>query len=268
MLSVSNIAWDDGADPVFLEMISCAGFTGLDFAPTKIWQGWQLPDDYGGQFRKTLEGFGLSAIGMQSLFFDAGRLNLFTNERNEWNKFLAHIEKLACIANATGVTRLVFGAPGNRIPISTSVTQTWEIAGSRLYAVADFLFSRGLTLCLEPVPQQSGGQFLQTTDETISFLREVNHPGLMLNLDTAVLHCEAADIQRVVYACADLIGHVHVSEPQLMNFANPLVNHQTVANALKSIDYAGCVAIEMSAEKGREAINLSQALEYVKSAYG
>lgn len=267
MLTVSNIAWHDGADPDFLRMVADAGFDGIDLAPTKVWPGWQLPSDHGAGFRHTLDEFGLAAVGMQSLFFGAGPLNLFAEGEPAWQAFVSHMDTLAGIAGATGVTRVVFGAPANRDPGELSDSEAWQLASDRLRMIGDRFASHRIQLCMEPVPAAIGGKFLRSTAETTAFLRQVDHPAIRLNLDTAVLLHEAADIPHTIDDCADLIGHVHASEPALGNFEQPMVDHQSVRDALRGIGYTGAVAIEMAAKPAQEASNLARALDYVGSIY-
>jgi D-psicose/D-tagatose/L-ribulose 3-epimerase len=268
MLTVSNIAWLDGADPAFLGMVAAAGFDGIDLAPTKVWPGWQLPPDHGADFRRSLAERGLATVGMQSLFFGAGPLNLFATDPLDWQAFKNHMEMLAAIANATGATRVVFGAPTNRDPGNLDDQQAWELACDRLRDIGDRYAERGIAICMEPVPAAIGGKFLRTTAETAKFLELVSHPAVRLNLDTAVLQHEAADIPRTIAACAGLIGHVHASEPKLGNFERPLADHTAVSKALSDIGYKGAVAIEMAAKPGLEAQNLARALDYVGAIYG
>jgi D-psicose/D-tagatose/L-ribulose 3-epimerase len=268
MLTVSNIAWHDGNDPAFLKMVAGAGFDGIDLAPSKIWPGWQLPEDRGIEFRNCLNSYGLSVVGMQSLFFGAGPLNLFSKDTENWEAFLLHTKTLAAIAVATGATRIVFGAPANRDPGDMNDELAWELACERLRVVGDLFARNDIQLCLEPVPEKIGGKFLKSTSETADFLRKINHSSIKLNLDTAVLLHEKADIQKTIEEYAALIGHVHASEPSLGNFDQPEADHVAVRSALQSIGYEGTVAIEMAAKPGFEASNLTRALNYIKSIYG
>ena len=267
MLTVSNIAWRDGADSAFLLMVANAGFDGIDVAPTKVWPEWQIPEDLGESFRFKLESYGLSAVGMQSLFFGAGPLNLFAQDIQDVQAFMSHMKRLAAIAKTTGVSRVVFGAPANRDPGNLEKDIAWQLAGDRLCAIGDYYESCGIQLCMEPVPAALGGKFLRSTEETVAFLNTINHKAVRLNLDTAVLFSEAADITRTIAECAELIGHVHASEPGLGSFGEPQVDHATVSDALRSIGYSGAVAIEMAARPSFESSNLSRALDYVGSIY-
>ncbi len=248
-------------------MVAAAGFDGIDLAPTKVWPDWQLPPDYGANFRCSLAERGLVTVGMQSLFYGAGPLNLFATDPLDWQSFVSHMETLAAIAKATGATRVVFGAPANRDPRNLDDLQALELACDRLRDVGDRYTAFGIQLCMEPVPAAIGGKFLRTTTETVKFLELLSHPAIRLNLDTAVLQQEAADISQTIAACAGLIGHVHASEPALGNFERPLVDHVTVSTALRDVGYCGAIAIEMAAKSGLEAQNLARALDYVGSVY-
>jgi D-psicose/D-tagatose/L-ribulose 3-epimerase len=268
MLTVSNISWHDGGDPNFLNLVARAQFDGIDIAPTKIWPNWNVPADKGESFRRQLEDRGLLAVGMQSLFFGVGPLNLFCKGQLEWLKFLDHVNRLISIANATGAKCLVFGAPTNRDPLDLTDQGVEELALERLSQVGDSMVRAGLILCLEPVPRILGGKFLCTTDETANFLTILNHSGVQLNVDSAVLFHDNVDIRSTILRYAPLIAHVHVSEPGLSNFSHPSVNHALISATLREIGYSGAIAIEMNAKSGAEFANLVQATEFVKSVYG
>lgn len=266
-LSVSNIAWDRGDDPAFLALVSGAGFHHVDVAPTKIWPDWMPPPGATERFAAELAQSGLSACGMQSIFFGTANLNIFAADEAEWQRCRSHLRRVAGIARAIGATRVVFGAPGNRDPGSMAPGPVTEMACARLRELgADFLAADAV-LCMEPVPADAGGRFLRTTTETAAMVRMVDHPGIGLNLDSAFLTGEGADIPRVIESCADVIAHAHASEPGLGNFAAPAVDHRAVAAALRAIGYAGCVAIEMRAVSGQEESNLRRALAVVGDAY-
>lgn len=268
MLTVSNIAWPDGGDPNFLQLIANASFDGIDIAPTKIWPNWKIPTHGCRDFRKLLESYGLQAVGMQSLFYGAGPLNLFCREQQDWQIFLNHFDRLIDIANATGIKKLIFGAPTNRDPLDLDDQEIKELALNRLSKIGDAMLNAGLVLCIEPVPKSMGGKFLCTTEDTVKFLAEINHGGVKLNLDAAVLLHDGVDIPLTIKRYAQLISHVHSSEPGLGNFTDPKADHIAIASALREINYSGAVAIEMNSVPEYAHTNLLQALRFVKSVYG
>ncbi len=267
LLSVSNIAWHKGDDHEFFDLLKEFGFRGIDVAPTKIWPDWKVTGDSAQILRERLTASGLSAVGMQSIFFGTEGLNLFA-QPEQWLATKRHLRRVALIAQWIGATRVVFGAPNNRDPNGVPESAVREIAKRRLRKLGAIFSERGAVLCLEPVPIVAGGRFLCTTMEAADFVRDVSHPGIGLNLDAAFLAGEEVPIEQAVRDCADVIAHVHASEPGLGNFAEPKVDHGIIGWALKNIGYSGAVAIEMRAVDGLEDKNLRLAMTVVRQCYG
>jgi sugar phosphate isomerase/epimerase len=66
---------------------------------------------------------------------------------------------------------------------------------------------------------------------------------------------------------ADIIGSVHISEPNLGDFSSPWDGHSAVALALKEAGYTGVLSIEMKRQtKGLESIE--QAVVAASRLYG
>jgi sugar phosphate isomerase/epimerase len=57
------------------------------------------------------------------------------------------------------------------------------------------------------------------------------------------------DIRRLVRENADILAHFHASEPMLGGFAEPSEGHTGAAVALREVDYAGWVAVEMRTQE-------------------
>lgn len=266
-LSVSNIAWHRGDDASFLSILREFGFTGVDIAPTKVWPDWNSSVDDWAAFAKLLDGFGLSAIGMQSIFFGTQGLNVFA-AADLWSETKRHLRRVARLARGIGATRVVFGAPANRDPGEIPPERAYDIALRRLRRLASIFDEQAAVLCMEPVPAEVGGKFLRTTLETAEFVRAVGHRGIALNLDAAFLTAESVPVGDTIQACADVIAHVHASEPGLSDFAQPRSAHAEIASALRAVGYRGAVAIEMRGVAGMEEPNLRAAMSVVRQCYG
>jgi D-psicose/D-tagatose/L-ribulose 3-epimerase len=269
-LSVSQIAWESGQDPVFLDLLESAGFHHVDIAPTKIWPDWSYTQPSPQEFRTILAGRKAACSGMQSLFFGTKGLNVFGDD-TAWKGLAAHFEGICTAAGELGVKAVVFGAPANRDP-GENAGDIMPKAFDRFGALGDIAAKAGTCLCLEPVPADLGSRFLRTTGETAAFARKLAHPAVKMNLDTAVLAaegCDAAQVRAAVLENMDVIGHVHASEPQLGSFHHPVSRHADMGAALREANYTGGMAIEMRAGATPEQsrANLIEALAFVAGAY-
>ncbi|MDA8554030.1 sugar phosphate isomerase/epimerase [Luminiphilus sp.] len=267
-LSVSNIACHDVEGGDFYSAMQQAGFTRIDVAPTKFWPAWEYDRTSAGRFKSLFAEFGLTAAGLQSLFYGTDNLNVFSKSQDHWQDCVNHIDKVADIASILGVTHLVFGSPKNRDPGDFERDSAAEMAIIRFRQLADVCQAKGVILCIEPVPEQYGGTFLTNTKDTAHFIRRANHDALKMNLDTGVLRITGADAYKAVTQAFDTIGHVHASEPQLKNLDTPESDHAAVAKALKDNNYAGTVAIEMLTQPETSVDELNRALNFVNATYG
>ena len=267
-ISISNIASVYQSHSEFYELLKKEGIDYVDVAPTKLFSGWDYTESQVRQARLLLDDFGLKAMGMQSLLYGLPELNVFANPKSKYLQLRAHFERLCALACALGVTHLVLGSPKGRDISGCTMQQAIDFACERFNDLAELCGQNGLTLCIEPVATRLGGNFLVSTQETVDFVRDIGHPNLKINLDTAVLFEDGTKPYETVYESYDAIGHVHISEPDLNSFECPQCDHDEVSNALRECGYTGTLAIEMLTEPLFAAKSICEAACYAKSLYG
>ena len=64
----------------------------------------------------------------------------------------------------------------------------------------------------------------------------------------------------------DILQHFHVSEPNLGAFHQPLIDHRSVAAALRSLSYGGWISLEMR-EAEQPVAALTEAVQFVQNTY-
>ncbi|MEI7542731.1 MAG: sugar phosphate isomerase/epimerase family protein [bacterium] len=83
----------------------------------------------------------------------------------------------------------IMGAPVVRVfagwPPSGKREALWSKAVASMKKVAEYAKSKGITLVIEP---HNGGGFLPDSKSTLKFLKDVNSPYVMLNVDTGNYH--------------------------------------------------------------------------------
>lgn len=100
-------------------------------------------------------------------------------------------------------------------------------------------------------------------------VRLVDSPGFKLHVDIACMHLASEDCTQIVKEHADIIYHVHISEPYLEKVWNGgLSPHHEFAKVLNEELFENDVlwSIEMKAGKGNEE-NVGNAIEFVKKVY-
>jgi sugar phosphate isomerase/epimerase len=158
-----------------------------------------------------------------------------------------HLDLCAEIALSLGATRLVFGAPKNRLPGTLSRGAAFVSAVDFFREVGDAYHRQGVVLCLEPNPPQYGCEFITTTSEAARLVEAVRSPGFRLHLDTACMMLAGDDATICISQNARLLSHFHVSEPSLAPFCSSSPVHAAALNTLQKVKYEGYIVLEMRA---------------------
>jgi sugar phosphate isomerase/epimerase len=208
---------------------------------------------------------GISLVGMQSLLFGTQGLNLFADSVIQ-QKMLNHLQAVSRIAARLGIPALVFGSPKNRDRQGLNDDLTLEIATDFFRRLGEVAQQEGVIFCLEPNPTCYGANFMTTSSEAASVVREVNHPAIKMQLDTGAITINQEDIHTILQRDADIIGHIHLSEPNLLPLGRSTANHADIANALNTVLPQFVATIEMLETKnelpdrGRRSIKLCHAV--------
>ena len=243
-LSISNIAWPARSEPQVFSLLHELGVRGIEVAPTRLWPEWHAGPREAAAYRAKLVQEEIACSSLQAVLFGKPELRLFADAAARV-ALLEHLTRVAEIAAALGAGPVVFGAPRNRDRGTLSDQAAFDVAVDFFKRVGDTFAARGVCLCIEPNPEAYGCNFVTRSDEGARLVRAVASPGFRLHLDAAGMHLAGEDPGRAVAAAADVLEHVHISEPQLGDLANPQVDHRALARALRSIGWKKWIVIEM-----------------------
>ena len=163
-------------------------------------------------------------------------------------------------AQAIRCRNLVFGCPRNRqIPAPEYYSQ----AAQFFREIGDYAAQRGCVIGIEANPPIYNTNFINTTREALQLIKDVNSPGVMLNLDVGTMIYNNESIG-MLKGCVECISHIHISEPYLRAIEKREL-HRHLASLLHDEDYAGYVSIEMAKSDQLELIG--QTLAYVKGVF-
>ena len=242
-LSISNIAWEKDEEPQIAELLQRLGVTAVDVAPGKYFTDVSAASDADiRNVRSFWEERGISIYGMQSLLFGTNGLNVFGDTGSQ-ERLLRHLGHICRIADGLGATRLVFGSPKNRDRTGLTDDDAQDIAldfFSRLGGIAKYW---GVVITLEPNPVCYGTNWITTTKEAYAFVKELHNTGIAMQLDTGTVLTNGENIS-AIHSFRDAVGHVHLSEPNLLPLCVAPGVHSHVFRAAADIA-PGTVTIEM-----------------------
>ena len=260
-LSISNLAWNSELNESIYSLMQKHGFDGLEVAPTKIFPNEpyshiSLASEWAKDLHKKRE---LGVPSMQSIWY--GRTEKLFGTEEERNLLLDYTKSAIDFASAISCKNLVFGCPKNRcISEDVNFESCNKIAVEFFKQIGDYAFSKGTCIGMEANPPIYGTNFINTTEEALVLIKEVDSDGFKLNLDvgTMIQNDESIDVLNGNIA---LINHVHISEPFLKKIEKRNL-HNELIHLLKSENYNGYVSIEMGLQDSVR--DIEDVLKYIK----
>jgi D-psicose/D-tagatose/L-ribulose 3-epimerase len=267
-LAISNIAWDIAEDEGMATLLNKFSVDAIDIAPGKYFPEPAKATDADIQaVKQWWAERGIEITGMQALLFGTVGLNVF-GSGDVQDALLTHLAAVCRIASGLGATRLVFGSPKNRDRTGLSDEQALAQAVPFFRRLGDIALEQGVIICLEPNPTHYGANFMTTSAETAQVVRSVAHPAIRMQLDTGALTINGESAVTVLEDCAELIGHVHISEPNLVPVGDLDTNHGRLHEALARFIPGHVASIEMVATKDEPHLDaIERALTHVSNFY-
>jgi D-psicose/D-tagatose/L-ribulose 3-epimerase len=242
-IAISNIAWPKDSEDEAVVHAANLGFTGIELVPSRMFVSWPPCDLDLSAVRNNLSYHGLTIVALQSILFGVDGVELFVSTETR-TRLAQHLRKVARVAGALGAKACVYGAPRMRDPGSIPSATAFAIAVDFLSAIAPVFESEGSCLCFEANDSSYGCRFVTRTREAIDLVRQIDRPGVRVQIDTGTVFLgrEPASIVRDAVGIA---GHVHASEPQLSPLGSKGSDHAAVAAALGAAGYGGWISVEM-----------------------
>jgi len=243
-------------------IVSRLGYHGLELAPfTLAPSATEVTKKLRKETRKIIADHGLETVGLHWLFArpavakDTPPLHLTTPDRPAWQRTRDYLAALLDLCSDVGGKVLVLGSPKQRsidwdnfksqISNPRLYEAAWRRATELLGSVLDQAAKLGLTICIEPLsPVETN--FINTVEEGMKMVRELNHPNFKIHLDVKAMSSEskpAAAIIRSVKA-AD-IGHFHVNDPNLYGPGMGEVDYAPIADAVRDVGYDKWLSVEV-----------------------
>lgn len=267
--AISNIAWNLADDAWVADLMVELGVTGVEIAPTKIWQkpllatATELRD-----YRRFWEQRGIRIVAMQSLLFGRADFQVF-EDRGKRDELLQYLDGIMALAGALGAGPLVFGSPKNRKVGGRPRAEVDAIALDFFRRAGDAAVKHGVTLCIEPNPTQYECDYVTCAQQGLELVRAVDHPGFRLHLDAAGMTLAGDEIEGSLRGARDLLCHFHVSEPNLGSVGKGGVQHEVHARVLRELGYRGFASVEMRFDPAVDLeVELRRVMGLLRTTYG
>ena len=152
---------------------------------------------------------GIKIFGMQSILYGYEDFNIFKSEFDR-NRLLEVIININKIAKKLGVKFITFGCPKNRF---RNKHQSTGLAVDFFRKISKNL-SKGITLCIEPIPKIYNNNFLINTKDVLNFLEKVNRKNILCQLDMSAMKINKDNLRNIL-KFKKYVGHIHISDINL-----------------------------------------------------
>ena len=282
-LVISNIAWNwektDENEMILNTIQAVYNIKNIELAPTKIWGTDWTKIRYLGDAEISAVGLELKERGFRVPSFQAVLFNCpdcqLNGSKKQQEDFIDHMKFILnlCqkISNASGVTRpcaIVVGAPKNRLSLNQPTSQCFDNAQRIFKELGKYATTCNAVLCLEANPKDYGCDFIFNAEQAGQLVRAVDNPGFKLHIDLACMYLAGDKIEEIVTKNADIIYHIHISEPFLGDFANPAAPHKEFAAILGSHLAHHDVLLSIEMKDGDNNLErVTKALDFTTSTY-
>lgn len=251
-LAISNIGFGETFDYRELEQ-----YNGLEIAPSKITvDPYAHQDNIAEYAEKMMNEFDLPIVSMQSIWYQVSD-GIFTGG---YDKLVAVTKRAIDLADKINCRNIVFGSPKNRnMP---NPAGDIELAKQFFREIAEYAETKQVVIALEPNPTIYQTNFINTTQEALDFVKELNLPALKVNVDLGTVIYNQEDLS-VIKDNIKLVNHIHISEPNLEKIEKRHL-YKELKKLLVDSGYNHYVSIEMKEQSNDDVI---KTLRYVREIF-
>lgn len=267
-IAISNIAWDHHEDDKAAKILKKYKLTGLEIAPSKIWDDpTSVSNEMIQNYKTYWNEKGISIIASQSLLYGHPELTIFESKYKR-GKTLIYLHKIIKLLSILGIQNVIFGSPKNRVRGKMSKKEAILISKDFFTKISDYCRMFGMFFCIEANPELYGSDFINTTDEVIELVKYIDHPNFRVHLDTGAMVINNENYEVVVEKAFPYLKHVHISERNIGLLSQGNVDHKKLAKLLKKFGYNRWISIEMKNKLMPSNIDaIEEALDIVSRYY-
>ena len=248
-----------------MEYISRVGYQAIEIAPFTLAPSVEdISPAKREEIRLLSRDYGLEVIGLHWLLASPSGLSISSVDKKVRDRTASYLRRLVDFCSDIGGKILVFGSPKQRnIEKNSSYEETRKRAKEVFISSLDKAEERGVNICLEPLARRET-DFINTAEEAISLIKELNHPNFKLHLDVKAMSDEERSIPEIIKKNKDYLFHFHANDANGLGPGFGETDFEPIFNLLKEIEYSGFISVEVfDTSPGQKRI-AEESLAYLK----
>ncbi|MCI0514306.1 sugar phosphate isomerase/epimerase [candidate division KSB1 bacterium] len=245
-LSICNELFEHWELENVLAYCADLGYDGIEVAPFTLGE-WpnQLPSKRREALRTFAENHKIDIVGLHWLLAGPPGLSISSPDltiRQFTQKYLLDLIDLCA---DLGGQKIIFGSPQQRsYGAGQSYPEVWQYAQTLFTELASYAAERKVSICFEPLAP-SETNFINTAQDALQLVHEVNHPNFRLHLDVKALCHESTPIPRIIQQTNGQLAHVHVNDAAGHEPGCGPLDFAPIIEALRGIGYQDYLSVEV-----------------------
>ena len=158
--------------------------------------------------------------------------------------YLKTMVDMAAVLECRSVIGPVYSATGRADAVPPAeYRKQWKTVVKHLKDLASYSQEKGGQICLEPL-NRFETDFINTCDQALKMVKEVNNPALKMHLDTFHMNIEEKNQAAAIRKAGKYLAHIHACGSDRGTPGGDHIDWPSIAQALKDINYQGDIVIE------------------------
>jgi sugar phosphate isomerase/epimerase len=248
-IAICNELFKDWDIEKIFDYAAQLGYDGVELAPFTL---GETASDISAAERKRIreaaETAGIEIVGLHWLLVKPEGLYINHPDVNVRKTTQSYLKELIDLCGDLGGKVLVHGSPQQRnVMEEWDPAETWKRAKETFQICAEAAQSRDVFYCLEALTAAETN-FINTIDEALHMVEEIDHPNFQIMLDCRSIHAGAkSELPRVLKAALDTgkLKHVHVNDPNGRGPGFGDLQFSPLLKILHNADYPGYISVEV-----------------------
>ena len=224
-----------------IKRLSRIGYEGIELGCTSphAWPDY-LDKDRRREINKCLKDNGIVISSMLAVPGGGPGANVASVDKAERSWTIKHLKDVCDLASDFGCKTMVFVA-GWYI-YGTRKEVAWKNALSTLKEVGLYAADKGITICIEPTPEDSN--LVESMDDALTMMKESALSNVSVMFDTAHAFHRCEVPSDYIYQMSSNLKHIHLTDYDRKAPGTSGCDFVAIMQALKDIDYKGYVTLE------------------------
>jgi len=228
------------------EYVSSIGYNGVEIAPFTIASRvTDVDKDTRRSIRNDAESFDIEIVGIHWVLRGVEGVHLTSPYSNVRERTESYLRALIDFCSDLDGKIIVFGSPAQRsIPEGVNHADAWRWAADIFRKCSMYAEQYDVYICIEPL-RKGMTNFINTVDEAIKLIEDVNHPNFRLILDVYAMTGADEPIDRQIEKGGRYLMHFHANDDNMGGPGFGSADYRAVVRSLRKIGFKGYVSVEI-----------------------